>query len=193
MFGRWIHRTTDSVYSPKTRRRASEISPTVASASTAAVMAGIRFSPVRARVSTAATAAAADLRGLEFRIDAKRGHGHFLFRNELVYADNDLLSALDGALVFVGGLLDFALHVADFNGAQHSAQRVDFLDVVLRARFNFVRQFFNGVGAADGIHRIRDAGFVRDDLLRAQREQRSIFGGKRERFVERVRVQRLAS
>ena len=37
--------TTDSWYSPKARRRASEISPTVAYASTAARMAGIRFSP----------------------------------------------------------------------------------------------------------------------------------------------------
>jgi len=33
------HKTTDSVYSPKTRRKASEISPIVAYASTAAAIA----------------------------------------------------------------------------------------------------------------------------------------------------------
>ena len=38
-----------------------------------------------------------------------------------------------------------------------------------------------------------DAGFVGDDLLRAQRDQRGVFGGQRESFVERIGVQRLAA
>ena len=186
------------MYSPKTRRRASEISPTVAKASTAAAIAGIRFSPERARRSTSATAAAARAESRRarsartrsicarssVRIDAQRGNGRFLFRDELIHADDDLLAALDGALIFVRGLLNFALHVSGFDGAQHSAERVDFRDVFLRARFDFVRQLFDGVGAADRVHRIRHAGFVRDDLLRAQRQQRGVFGGQRQRFVQ---------
>ena len=63
----------------------------------------------------------------------------------------------------------------------------------LRARFDFVGQFFDGVGAADRVHGVGDAGFVGDDLLRAQGEQRGVLGGKGERFVERIRVQGLAA
>ena len=44
--------TTDSWYSPNARRNASEISPTVTRASTAARIAGIKFSLLRARRST---------------------------------------------------------------------------------------------------------------------------------------------
>ena len=38
-----------------------------------------------------------------------------------------------------------------------------------------------------------DAGFVGDDLLRAQSDQRGVFGGQRQGFVQGIGVQRLAA
>ena len=121
------------------------------------------------------------------------GMVRFLSVSIAVYADDDLLAALYGALIFVGCFLDFLLDVAGFDRAQHAAHGIDFRDVFLRGGFDFVGELFDGVGAGDGIDGVRDAGFVRDDLLRAQSEQRGLFGGKRERFVESVGVQRLAA
>ncbi len=80
-----------------------------------------------------------DLLTLKFRIDAHRRNGRFLLRDKLVYADDDLLAAFDGALVFVRGFLNFALHISGFDPAQHAAQRVNPGDVFLRARFDFIR------------------------------------------------------
>ena len=57
---------------------------------------------------------------------------------------------------------------------------------------SFVKRF-DRVRARDRIDRVRHAGFMRDDLLRAQRNQRRIFRRQRQRFIERIRMQRLAS
>ncbi len=51
----------------------------------------------------------------------------------------------------------------------------------------------DGEGAGDGIDRVGDAGFVSDDLLGTESDERGILGGKRKSFVERIRVQRLAA
>ena len=59
--------------------------------------------------------------------------------------------------------------------------------------FDFVGEVLDGVGAGDGIDGVGDAGFVGDDLLGAQGEERGVFGGQRERFVQRVGVQGLAA
>ncbi len=98
--------------------------------------------------------------------------------DELIYANDDLLFALDRALIFVRGFLNFSLHVSGFDAAQHAAERVNPGNVLLCARFDFIGQFLDGVGAAQRVRRIGDAGFVGDDLLRAQRQQRRIFRGR---------------
>ena len=51
----------------------------------------------------------------------------------------------------------------------------------------------DGVGARYGVDGVGDAGFVGDDLLRAQSDQRGVFGGQSERFVHGVRVQGLCA
>ena len=103
---------------------------------------------------------------------------------KLVDAHHHLLAALDRALIFVRGLLHFALHVAGFDGAQHSADGVDPRNVFARAGFNSIREVFNRVRSRHGIHGVYHAGFVRQNLLRAQGDQRGIFRGQRQRFVE---------
>ena len=100
------------MYSPKTRRSASEISPTVAKASTAAAIAGNRFSPDRARRSTSATAQNDD-GGIATRAQSAQpldlcrvpasgsmritGMGVCLPATNRFHADDDLLAALDAA------------------------------------------------------------------------------------------------
>ena len=59
--------------------------------------------------------------------------------------------------------------------------------------FDFVGEMFDGVGAGYGIDRVGDAGFVGEDLLRAQGDQRGVFGGKGEGFVHGIGVERLAA
>ena len=69
---------------------------------------------------------------------------------------------------------------------------LNLVNVGLGAGFNFVvscsmaqePQQIDGVG---------HAAFVGDDLLGAQRDQRSVFSRKSQRFIKRVGVQRLAT
>ena len=133
---------------------------------------------------------------LDFGVNAECGNGarviSFRWGDEIVYADNDLFFLFDGALKFVGCFLNFALHKSRFDCAQHAAHRVDLLDVFDSSSFDFVRQSFDRVRARDGIDRVRHSRLMRDDLLCAQRNQRRIFRRQRQRFVQRICVQRLA-
>ena len=66
-----------------------------------------------------------------------------------------------------------------------------FANVIERAALDFVGQRFHEIGAAERVGGIRHAAFVRDDLLRAQRDGGGGFGGQRPGLVERIGVQRL--
>ena len=96
-------------------------------------------------------------------------------------------------LVFVGRFLDLALHIPRFYGAQHTAQRVDLLDAGAGSGLDLIRQMLDGIGAADGVHRIGDSALVGQDLLGAQSEASGILHGQRQGFVKCVGVQRLTS
>ena len=63
--------------------------------------------------------------------------------------------------------------------------------VILHAALDGIGQPFDVFAAAHRVGRIGDAGFIRDDLLGAQRDARGLLGGQRQRFVARVGVQRL--
>ena len=80
------------------------------------------------------------------------------------------------------------MHETGFDCAEHASERVNLFDVGARPRFDFVREFFDRVRTGKGINRIRDATFLRDDLLRAEGDRRGVFGGKRQRFIEAVSV-----
>jgi len=70
-------------------------------------------------------------------------------------------------------------------------QRVDLTNVIPGPAFDFVGQRFDEIGAAQWIRRVGHAGFVRDDLLGAQRECGGKLGRQRPSFVQRIGVQRL--
>ena len=112
--------------------------------------------------------------------------------NSLTPTD-DLFLVFHGALELIGSPLDFGLHEAGIDGPEHAAESVNFEEIVLGARFDFVGQGFDGVRTTDGIGGVGDASFGGNDLLRAECDQRGIFGGKGQGFVHGIRVERLAA
>ena len=66
-----------------------------------------------------------------------------------------------------------------------------FANVIAGAALDFVGERFDEIRAAERIGGVGDAGFVRDDLLRAQGDRGGGFGGQRPGFVERIGVQGL--
>ena len=130
---------------------------------------------------------------LDLRVDEEGRDCALLFGNEFVYADYDLFFSFDGSLIVVGGLLDFSLDKTAFDRSKHASHGVDFFQISEGACFDFVGQAFDGIGACDRVDGIGDTGFVGDDLLRAQGDQGGVFGGERERFVERVGVERVGA
>ena len=110
-----------------------------------------------------------------------------------VHAHDNAFVAFHALLIFVGGFLDLALHIAGFYGPQHAAQRIDALDAGARARFNLIGQMLDGVGAANRVYRVGHSAFVSQNLLGAKGEPGGLLRRQRQRFIERVGVQRLAS
>ena len=143
--------TTVSRYSPKARRKASEISPTVAYASTAARIPGMRFSVVRARRSTSSSAAC-DL--AESR-RARRAFSRAIRERSIsgsmrivgmdcssgglkaIDAHDHLFAALHGLLIFVRGLLNLHLKIAGLDCPEHSSQRVNLRNIGPARPFRF--------------------------------------------------------
>src|SRR6266481_3999592 len=110
------------------------------------------------------------------------------FGYEIVHADDNLFLFVYSHLVTVGGFGDFALRIAALNGGDHTAHGVDPVDVFPSAAFDFVGESFDEVGAPKRIDSIGHAGFMGDDLLRAEGDGRGEFGGQRPGFVERIGV-----
>src|SRR5262249_29744918 len=108
-----------------------------------------------------------------------------------VHAHHGLLVPLELLLVVVGGLGDLALRVARLDGAHHTPELVDPLEVSARLSLEAVGKGLDRPAAAERIDRVRDAALLAQDLLRAEGYHHGLLGGEREGLVERVRVQRL--
>jgi len=114
--------------------------------------------------------------GFAFLAEAVAGFGDL--SAEVAFVDaSDAAAFIDGA---GGGVLRFP-------GA--SAHVVDLLDVVEGFGFHFVGEFFDEVGAAEGVDGAGDAGFVREDLLCAEGDGDGLFGWEAEGFVHGVGVE----
>src|SRR5258708_2806887 len=109
-----------------------------------------------------------DLGALDFGVDAQSRNGTFFFRDEIIYADDDLLFRFHGVLEIVGSLLDFSLDEAGFDGAQHSTHGVYFLNVIDGALFDLVGGFSNAEGPGDRVTGFGKAGLVGEDCLVGQ-------------------------
>ena len=113
------------------------------------------------------------------------------FGNEIVHADDGFFLFVHGYLVAVGGFRDFSLRIAALDGGDHATHGVDTIDVFPGTALDVVGERFDEVGAAERVNSIGDAGFVSDDLLRAQSDGGGKFGGQRPSFVERIGVKGL--
>ena len=113
--------------------------------------------------------------------------------HEVVDADDHLLAALDRLLELVRRLGNFLLRKAALDRLDHAAHAIDGVPVLQRALFHVARQPLDEVRPAERIDDVGHAGFVRDDLLRAQRDRRGFLGRQRQRFVERVGMQRVGA
>ena len=184
------------------------ISPTVAQASTASTIAGTRFSPERARTSSASSAACqaprpgAPAAPGPARTCARSSSGSmrrmspggcFVRLLEAVDAHDHALARLDLPLVPEGRVLDRPLHVAALDRLARAAARLDLVDQAQRLALERVGRGLDGVAATERVDGVGDAGLVGHDLLRAQREPRRGLGGQRQRLVAAVRVQALAA
>ena len=112
---------------------------------------------------------------------------------EVVDADDDPLSRIDLDLVAERGVGDLALREAALDRRDHAPELVDPGEVLVGGALHLVGQRLDEVGAAERVDRVRDAGLVGDDLLRAERDPDRLLGRQRQRLVERVRVQRLGA
>jgi len=116
-----------------------------------------------------------------------------LVRNEFVNAHYDFFVALHCLLVCISRVLNFSLWKAFLNGSHHTPHRIESVEVFPAASLHVQRQPLEKVGTSERIGRIRNTGFVRDDLLRSQSEPRGMFGRKSKRLIKRIRVKRLSS
>ena len=90
-----------------------------------------------------------------------------------------------------GGLLDAHLGNAGRDRLGHAAQLLDLGDVRLRLARQLVGQPLDVVAAAPGIDDAAGAGLLLEEELRVAGDARREVGRQRDRFVERVGVQRL--
>ena len=58
-----------------------------------------------------------------------RNFGLFI-SSKLIHADDNSLLGLNGLLIFVRGILNFALYPTNLDGGQHAAKAVDLLQVL---------------------------------------------------------------
>ena len=112
---------------------------------------------------------------------------------ESIHADDDSVAGVDGDLRQVRGFLDLALDKPGLDRRERAAHAGNRLEQRLGAALDAVGQRFDDVRAADGVHRVGDAGFGRDDLLRPQGDSRGLLARQRQRLVSPIAVQRLRS
>src|SRR5713101_451287 len=106
-----------------------------------------------------------------------------LLLREAVDAHYDLLPGFEAPLLPVGLLRDLPLDGAALDGSNHAAQAVDPLDQRRDLRLHPVGEGLDVPGAPERIGDRGHAGFVREDLLGAQRELRRLRRRQRERLV----------
>ena len=117
----------------------------------------------------------------------------FVCVDVLVYADDDPFAALDLLLQPEAGVGDLALGVVLLDRRDHPAELVDLREIAVGLGLEPVGQRLDEIGAAQGVDRVRHAGLVRDDLLRAQRDPHGPLGRQRKRLIKRIRMQRLGA
>ena len=105
-------------------------------------------------------------------------------RQEFIHADDHFCSGLDLSLECGGGLRDLALEPAAFDAPHHASDGRDLREERLCLAFQLIGERLDVVGPAERIDHFGHAGFMRENLLRPQRDLHRLLGGKRQRLVE---------
>ena len=105
--------------------------------------------------------------------------------------DDPPLAGIELALVAIGRVGDLALRIAFADGRDHPAPAVDLVDVAPHLPLGLVGQRFDEPRPAERIDRRVHAGFLGDDLLLAEGEQRGLRRRHGQCLVVGVRMERL--
>src|ERR1043166_1412721 len=130
---------------------------------------------------------------LDPRIDLEDRQRLFAVLDVLVDPDVDVPPLLDVLLELIGGLRNLKLRVALFNRGNHPAAPLDLRENLFALLLHLRRHRLDEVRARERIDEIGQPCFVREDLLRPERDLDRRLGRKRERLVHRVRMERLRS
>ena len=137
-----------------------------------------------------------DLFSLQFAngaVNAEQVLRRFFFLSELVDADDYATAGFNVHLPFVSGILDLFLDVALGDSFRSATDFINLVDVFPAFFFQFVGQSFYIVGAAQRVNGVSQAGFVSNDLLRAQSDGNGFSRRQSQCFVFGVRVQGLGA
>ena len=92
-------------------------------------------------------------------------------------------------MILVTGLGNFFLRISALDGFDHAAHLVELIEVIEGAVFHVEGLLLDEVAAAEWIDSLGCARLEGNDLLGAQCDARSFFGGQGERFVVGVGMQ----
>ena len=126
-------------------------------------------------------------------IDLERLERVFLFLAVLVDADDHRLALVDLGLLFRRRAFDRSLGRAGGDEGSHAARRVHFLDQLPRFIDKGGGQRLDIVRAAERIDDRRDPAFLLQHQLGVAGDAGGEIGGERDRFVERIGVERLGA
>src|SRR5919106_2459564 len=118
-------------------------------------------------------------------------HGLLGFRGEPVHPHHDPLPRFHSLLEAIRGLVDLVLDPPRVDRLDGAAHPLDLGQVLPGTRFDLGRQVLDEVRAPQRVDGVGHAGLVGDELLGAKGDPNRLLGGKGQRLVERVRVERL--
>ena len=118
-----------------------------------------------------------------------------VFLGELVFvdADDDVLARVDARLLLGRAGFDLELGPAAVDGFGHAAHGLDFFDDGPGLVGHVLGEFFHQIAAGPGVDHVADVGLFLDHDLGVARDPGAELGRQRDRFVERIGVQRLGA
>ncbi len=134
---------------------------------------------------------AAHLALIALRIHFQDGDGQRFLFGIGIHADDPADALVDLALIAIGRIGDLALEESLFDGGDHAAQLLDAAEVVVGLLLDAVGLRLDEEAAAERIDRVRHARLFGDDLLGAQGNRHCMFGGQRQRLIQRIGMQAL--
>ena len=140
---------------------------------------------------------AVDPRDLPFAhlgvIDLERFEQIFVLQAIFVHPDDHIVAAVDARLSRGGGGFDHRLGPAGRHGLCHAAFIFDAFDDLPCLVDQFLRQRLDIIGTAERVDDLGHPGLFLDDDLGVARDAGGEVGRQRDRFIERVGMQRLGA